>query len=63
MSNNYILDFFPKYAAKHKGFLPSLKNCLNRPSAADPLLLLAVSATFSTAAGGLLPAAWFPSFS
>ena len=26
--------FFPKYAAKHKGFLPSLKNCLYNASAA-----------------------------
>jgi len=27
-------DMFPKYAAKHKGLLPSLKNCFKSPSAA-----------------------------
>ena len=32
------INFFPKYAAKHKGFLPSLKNCLKCPSAASSLI-------------------------
>ena len=31
--------FFPKYAAKHKGFLPSVKNCLLNPSAGAPVFL------------------------
>ena len=32
LKRGYIC-FFPKYAAKHKGFLPYLKNCLCTPSA------------------------------
>ena len=35
-----VCAYFPKYASKHKGFLPGFKNCLKAPSAVSCRLLL-----------------------